>query len=207
MIITKDMLNQKVSREMFPTRLDSATDLYTYTDKGLVLYNIKPTTWNVLYPFFQQNNKFTMNDFNIENKDITYKELIDMYNDIYTTKYEIEKGFNEEKRKQVLVEEFNEIFGVNGTTISKKLDSHYELKYSKSQNVYTLYYLESYIANGINNIDKLLNQKVYKQEFLSLKEYPIPKEINGVKLVDGLSLLNDQEKLNILKSNKIETIK
>ena len=207
MIITKDMLNQKVPREMFPTRLDSATDLYTYTDKGLVLYNIKPTTWNVLYPFFQQNNKFTMDDFNIENKDITYKELIDTYNDIYATKYEIEKGFNEEKRKQVLVEEFNEIFGVNGTTISKKLDSHYELKYSKSQHVYTLYYLESYVANGINNIDKLLNQKVYKQEFLSLKEYPIPKEINSVKLVDSLSLLNDQEKLNILKSNKIEMIK
>lgn len=192
---------------MFPTRLDSATDLYTYTDKGLVLYNIKPTTWNVLYPFFQQHNKFTMNDFNIENKDITYKELIDLYNDIYTTKYEIEKGFNEEKRKQVLIEEFNETFGVNETTISKRLASHYELKYSKSQNVYTLYYLESYIANEVNNIDKLLNQKVYQQEFLSLKEYPIPKEINGVKLVDSLSLLNDPEKLNILKSNKIETIK
>ncbi len=207
MIITKDMLNQKVPREMFPTRLDSATDLYTFTDKGLVLYNIKPTTWNVLYPFFQQNNKFTMNGFNIENKDITYKELIDIYNDIYTTKYEIEKGFNEEKRKQVLIEEFNETFGVNETTISKRLDSHYELKYSKSQNVYTLYYLESYIANEVNNIDKLLNQKVYQQEFLSLKEHPIPKEINGVKLVDSLLLLNDPEKLNILKSNKIETIK
>lgn len=206
MIITKDILNQKVPKEMFPTRLDSATDLYTFTDKGLVLYNIKPTTWNVLYPFFQQNNKFTMNDFNIENKDITYKELIDLYNDIYTTKYEIEKGFNEERRKQVLIEEFNKIFGVNGTTISEKLDSHYELKYSKSQNVYTLYYLESYIANEVNSIDKLLNQKVYQQEFLSLEEYPIPKEINGVKLVDGLSLLNDTEKLDILKSNKIETI-
>lgn len=207
MIITKDMLNKKVPREMFPTRLDSATDLYTYTDKGLVLYNIKPTTWNVLYPFFQQNNKFTMNDFNVKNKELTYKELIDIYNNIYTTKYEIEKGFNEEKRKQVLVEEFNEIFGVNGTTISEKLDCHYELKYSKSQNVYTFYYLESYITNGVNNIDKLLNQKVYQQEFLSLKDYPIPKEINGVKLVDSLSLLNDQEKLSILKSNKIETIK
>lgn len=208
MIITKDMLNQKVSREMFPTRLDSATDLYTYTDKGLVLYNIKPTTWNVLYPFFQQNNKFTMDDFNVENKDITYKELIDTYNDIYTTKYEIEKGFNEEKRKQILVEEFNEIFGVNGTTISKKLDSHYELKYSKSQNVYTLYYLENYIANGVDSIDKLLNQKVYQQEFLSLEEYPISKEINEVKVDDALlSILDNKEKLSILKSNKIGMIK
>jgi len=148
-----------------------------------------------------------MNDFNFENKDITYKELIDIYNDIYTTKYEIEKGFNEEKRKQVIIEEFNENFEVNETTISKRFDSHYELKYSKSQNVYTLYYLESYIANKVNNIDKLLNQKIYQQEFLRLKEHPIPKEINGVKLVDSLSLLNDPEKLIILKSNKIETNK
>lgn len=207
MIITKDMLNQKVPRKMFPTRLDSATDLYTYTDKGLLLYNIKPTTWNVLYPFFGQNNKFTINDFNIENKDLTYKELIDIYNDIYTMKYEGEKGFNESKRKQVLIEEFNETFGVDETIISEKLDFHYELKYSKSQNVYTLYYLESYIVNKVNSVDKLLNQKVYQQEFLSLEEYPIPKEINGVKLVDSLSLLNDTEKLSLLKSNKIEMIK
>ncbi len=206
MIITRNILNQKVPREMFPTRLDSATDLYTYTDKGLVLYNIKPTTWNVLYPFFQQNNKFTVNDFNVENKDITYQELIDIYNDIYTKKYEIENGFHEEKRKQVLVEEFNETFGVDGTIISEKLDSHYELKFSKSQNVYTLYYLESYVANEINDIDKLLKQQVYQQEFLNLEEYPIPKEINGVKLVDSLFILDDKEKLEILKSNKIGII-
>ena len=206
MIITTDMLDKKVPSEIFPGRLDSATDLYIYTDKGLVLYNVKPTTWNVLYPFFQQNNKFTMNDFKVENKELTYKELIDIYKDIYTMQYEIEKGFDEERRKQVLIEEFDEIFGVNGTTISEKLDSHYELKYSKSQNIYTLYYLESYIANEINGIDKLLNQKVYQQEFLNLEECPIPKEINGVKLVDSLSLLNDTEKVDILKSNKIETI-
>ena len=28
MIITKEMLNKKVSKEMFPTRFDSAPDLY-----------------------------------------------------------------------------------------------------------------------------------------------------------------------------------
>ena len=33
MIITKNMLNEKVPLEMIPTRLDSATDLYTYTIK------------------------------------------------------------------------------------------------------------------------------------------------------------------------------
>jgi len=200
MIITKDMFKQKVPREMFPTRLDSATDLYTYTDKGLILYNINPDTWNVLYPFFQQNNKFTMDDFSVVDKDITYGELIDIYKDIYTRKYEKEMGFDEEKRKEVLIKEFSDSFGVNGVSIDMRVDFHYELKYSKSKNVYTLYYLESYVAKSVNDVDKLLNQKIYQQEFLNLDSRTIPLEINGVKLVDSLSLLNDSKKLAVVKN-------
>lgn len=195
------MLNQKVPKEIMPSRLDSATDLYTNTKDGLILYNIKPDTWNILYPFFQQENKFTIDLYKIENKDITYQELIDLYNDIYNNEYVTKRGFNEEKRKQVLVEEFNKTFNVSGTKISKKLDSHYELKYSKSKDVYTLYYLESYIASDIGDVNKLLNQKVYKQELLNLDNTPIIKEINGVKLVDSLSILNDVNKLNIVREN------
>lgn len=201
MIITKDMLNQKVPKEIMPSRLDSATDLYTNTKDGLILYNIKPDTWNVLYPFFQQENKFTIDLYKIESEDITYQELIDLYNDIYNNEYVTKRGFNEEKRKQVLVEEFNETFNVSGTKISKKLDSHYELKYSKSKNVYTLYYLESYIASSIDDVNKLLNQNIYKQELLNLNKTPIIKKINGVKLVDSLSILNDVNKLSMVREN------
>lgn len=201
MIITEDMLNQKVPKEIMPSRLDSATDLYTNTKDGLILYNIKPDTWNVLYPFFQQENKFTIDLYKIENKAITYQELIDLYNDIYNNEYVTKRGFNEEKRMQVLVEEFNETFNVSGTKISKKLDSHYELKYSKSKDVYTLYYLESHIASDVGDVKKLLNQKVYKQELLNLDNIPITKEINGIKLVDSLSILNDVNKLSIVKEN------
>lgn len=195
------MLNQKVPKEIMPSRLDSATDLYTNTKDGLILYNIKPDTWNVLYPFFQQENKFTIDLYKIESEDITYQELIDLYNDIYNNEYVTKRGFNEEKRKQVLVEEFNETFNVSGTKISKKLDSHYELKYSKSKNVYTLYYLESYIASSIDDVNKLLNQNIYKQELLNLNKTPIIKKINGVKLVDSLSILNDVNKLSMVREN------
>ncbi len=201
MIITEDMLKQKVPKEFIPSRLDSATDLYINTTNGLILYNIKPDTWNVLYPFFQQENKFTIDLYKIENKEITYQELIDLYNDVYTNEYVIKMGFNEEKRKQVLIDEFNRIFNVRGTKIGTKLNSHYELKYFKSKNVYTLYYLESYIANDIDDINKLLSQKVYKQEFLNLDSIPIVKEVNGVKLVDSLSMLNDTYKLSIVRDN------
>lgn len=203
MIITKDMLSQTVPKEIMPSRLDSATDLYINTKDGLILYNIKPDTWNVLYPFFQQENKFTIDLYKIEHNDITYQELINLYNDIYYNEYVTKMGFNEEKRKQVLVEEFNKTFNVSGTKISKKLDSHYELKYSKSKEVYTLYYLESYIASDVGDVKKLLNQKVYRQELLNLDKPFIVKEINGVKLVDSLSILDDVNKLSIIKENTL----
>ncbi len=203
MIITKDMYDKKVPKEMIPKRLDSATDLYTNTKKGLTLYNIKPDTWNVLYPFFQQGNKFTMDDFEVLNDDLTFGELINLYMDIYHKYYELELGFYEEKRKSVLTQEFNETFGVSGTKISKKLDAHYELKFSKSKNVYTLYYLESYIASYIDDVDKLLNQSVYAQELLDLSQFPIPKEVNGVKLVDSLSILNDLDNLNLVRNSEL----
>lgn len=204
MIITKNMLNEKVPLEMIPTRLDSATDLYTYTKNGLLLYNINPNTWNVLYPFFQQANKFTIDSYEIENKNITYKDLIEIYNNVYNTEYVAKRGFDENTRKQVLIDEFNKTFGVSGTKISDKLDSHYELKYSKSKNVYTLYYLESYIANNIDDVDKLLNQKVYEQEILSLNKYPLDKEINGIKVVDSIVLLDDKTKLDLVKKNILQ---
>ena len=204
MIITKNMLNEKVPLDMIPTRLDSATDLYTYTKHGLILYNINPSTWNVLYPFFQQTNKFTIDSYEIENKNITYKDLIEIYNNVYNTEYVVKRGFNENKRKQVLIDEFNKTSGVSDTTIRTKLDSHYELKYSKSKNVYTLYYLESYIANNIDDIDKLLNQNVYKQEILNLNKYPVDKEINGIKVADSLELLDDKIKLDLVKKNILQ---
>lgn len=178
MIITKDMYDKKVPKEMVPKRLDSVTDLYTNTKKGLTLYNIKPDTWNVLYPFFQQGNKFTMDDFEVLNDNLTFGELINLYVDIYHKYYELELGLDEEKRKSVLIQEFNDTFGVSGTKISRKLDVHYELKFSKSKNVYA-------------------------QELLNLSQYPIPNEVNGVKLVDSLSILNDLDNLNLVRNSEL----
>lgn len=87
---------------MIPTRLDSATDLYTYTKHGLILYNINPSTWNVLYPFFQQTNKFIIDSYEIENKNITYKDLIEIYNNIYNTEYVAKKALMSLKENKFL---------------------------------------------------------------------------------------------------------
>ena len=55
MIITKNILDEKVPVDQMPTRLDSALNLYTNVNyegnKGIVLYNVNPDTWNCLYPF------------------------------------------------------------------------------------------------------------------------------------------------------------
>ena len=61
MIITKNILNEQVSKEMIPTRLDSAMILYTnvsYNNKsGIIVYNTNPNTWNCLYSFYELNHK------------------------------------------------------------------------------------------------------------------------------------------------------
>jgi hypothetical protein len=144
-----------------------------------------------------------LDNFKVLNDDLTFRELINLYVDIYHKYYELELGFDEKKRKLILTQEFNETLGVSGTKISEKLDSHYELKFSKSKNVYTLYYLESYIASYIDDVDILLNQKVYSQELLDLSQYPISKEVNGVKLVDSLSILDDLNNLNLVRNSEL----
>ena len=57
---------------------------------------------------------------------------------------------------------------------------------------------------GVDDIDKLLNQNVYKQEILNLNKYPLDKEINGIKVVDSVALLDDKTKLDLVKKNILQ---
>ena len=81
MIITKDILDEKVPTVILPTRLDSAMNLYTNVNinrkSGIIVYNTNPGTWNTLYPFYEQNHKFTMDNYRFEKENITYRELIE----------------------------------------------------------------------------------------------------------------------------------
>ena len=78
MIITKEMLNKNVPKDMMPTRLDSALNLYTNisykNEKGIILYNTNPDTWNCLYPFYELNHKFTIDNYKFSNENPTYGE-------------------------------------------------------------------------------------------------------------------------------------
>ena len=151
MIITKDILNQKVPKEMMPTRLDNAMNLYTNISvgnkSGIIVYNTNPDTWNCLYSFYELNHKFTIDSYKFSKDDLTYKELIDEYQKVYKDIHENQNGNKKDIREQILIDEYKKTFNLNNVVISDELLPIYELKYSKSKNVWTLYYFENYILD------------------------------------------------------------
>lgn len=207
MIITKDILDEKVPTEILPTRLDSAMNLYTNVNinrkSGIIVYNTNPDTWNTLYPFYEQNHKFTMDNYRFEKENITYRELIEEYQKIYHKIYEIEKKNTKSVRIKTLLDEYKKTFNLKAVHIGDELLPIFELKYSKRKNVWTLYYFENYVADKIDDLDTLLNQKIYDQKKLSLD--PNIKELDGVELTSNIPyLLSLQQNIEKLKSNVIE---
>lgn len=207
MIITKEILNQKVPKDMIPTRLDSALNLYTNihykNETGIIVYNTNPETWNCLYSFYELNHKFTIDNykFNVENPN--YGELIEEYKSVYQKVYEQEKGYTKESRVNTLINEFKKTFNLDNVNVSDELEPIFELKYSKSKNVWTLYYFENYVANKVDNLDDLLNQSLYEQKILPLNSSI--NEINGVDLTSNIPyLLSIESNIEKLNNNLIE---
>lgn len=202
MIITKDILSQNVPKEMLPTRLDSALNLYCNVSienkSGIVVYNINPDTWNCLYPFYELNHKFTIDNYTFNKENITYKELIDEYQKAFKNIHELQNGNTKDIRKETLIEAYKKTFNLTNVVINDELSPIYELKYSKSKNVWTLYYFENYVASKIRNINTLLNQNLYEQKILPLNSYI--KELDGINLVSNIPYLLSI-KSNILKLN------
>lgn len=206
MIITTNMLNNLVPKEKMPTRLDSALNLYTNVSyknkKGILLYNTNPTTWNSLYPFYELNHKFTFDNFYLNNENVTYGMLINEYIRIYHKEYE-EKGYTKENRIRTLKEEYIKTFNLKDVKINAELTPVYELKYSKSKNVWTLYYFENYVANKVDTLDDLLNQKIYDQKILSLDS--MLDKIDGIEIISNLPyILSISTNIEILNQNLLE---
>lgn len=198
MIITQDMLDKKVPKDMMPTRLDSALNLYINinykSEKGIIVYNTNPNTWNCLYPFYELNHKFTIDKYKFNNESLTYGELIEEYKSVYQKVYEQENGFKKETRINILINEFKKTFNLKNVKISDELEPIFELKYSKSKNVWTLYYFENYVANRINDIHILLNQNLYEQKILPLD--------SSIQTIDGIDIASNVPYLLSIESNR-----
>lgn len=207
MIITKEILKEKVPKEMVPTRLDSALNLYTnvhyLNKKGIILYNVNPSTWNCLYSFYELNHKFTIDNYNFNKDNPTYGELIEEYKAIYQKVYEQEKGYTKERRMNTLSEEFKKTFKLESVNICDELEPIFELKYSKSKNVWTLYYFENYVANHVDNTNDLLNQNLYEQKILPLDFSH--NQLEGIDIASNISyLLSIDTNIKKLENNLIE---
>lgn len=197
MIITKNVLDDQVPKEMMPTRLDSAMNLYTnvsYNGKiGIIVYNTNPDTWNCLYSFYELNHKFTIDEYNFTKENITYRELIEEYQKVYKKIYEAEKGNTKDIRKQILIDEYKRTFSLRDVNISTELLPIFELKYSKSKNVWTLYYFENYVVDRVNDFSELINQKLYEQKIMPLD--------SSIRELDGVELASDIQYLLSIESN------
>ena len=207
MTITKNILDEKVPKEMMPTRLDSAINLYTNINyngqSGIIVYNTNPTTWNCLYSFYELNHKFTIDEYKFPKEDITYRELIDEYQNVYQEVYEKKEGNTKNVRKQTLIDEYKKTFSLENVHINDELLPIYELKYSKSKNVWTLYYLENYVADKVDNLDDLLSQKIYEQKILPLD--PSIEKVDGIGLISNIPyLLSIDSNIEKLKNNTIK---
>ncbi len=207
MIITKEILNQKVPKDTIPTRLDSALNLYTNVhyknETGIIVYNTNPDTWNCLYSFYELNHKFTIDKFNFNNQNPTYGELIEEFKSVYQKIYEQEKGYTKEARINILINEFKKTFNLENVNVGDELEPIFELKYSKSKNMWTLYYFENYVANKVENISDLLNQSIYEQKILPLDSSI--NQIDGIDVISNISyLLSLGSNIEKLNNNLIE---
>lgn len=207
MIITKEILDQKVPKDVIPTRLDSALNLYTNihlkNETGIIVYNTNPDTWNCFYPFYELNHKFTIDNYNFNIENPTYRELIGEYRLVYQKVYEQEKGYTKESRINTLINEFKKTFNLDHVNISGELEPIFELKYSKSKDVWTLYYFENYVANKVDNMKDLLSQNLYEQKIL-----PLDSSISQIDRMDVTSnipyLLSIESNIEKLNNNLID---
>lgn len=209
MIITKEILDDIVPLEMMPTRLDSAINLYTninYNENnGIILYNINPTTWNCLYSFYEMNHKFTIDKYIFSKEKMTYGELIEEYQKVYKEIYEEQNGNTKEKRIEILSNEFIKTFDLDEVTIKEELTPIFELKYSKSKHVWTLYYFENYLASNVKSLDRLFSQELYEQKVLPLDSKEI--QIDGIEITTNIKyLLSIEENIDKLKNNTLRLI-
>lgn len=102
-----------------------------------------------------------------------------------------------------MIDEYKRTFNLNYVHISDELLPIFELKYSKSKNVWTLYYFENYVADSVNNFGDLLNQKIYEQKILPLDSSI--KEIDGVELASNIPyLLSIKSNVEILSNSLIK---
>ena len=165
--ITDDILNDKIQHK--PSRFDMAINFYCCIEKDnknyLVAYYYNPA-WNLYYPFYDDVNKTPIIKQSISN---TYKQLIQEANQTISINLD-EKILLAQKR-------FRELVGCDCKVIQSKTKELFELKYSKTANLYSIYKLYNFIITEVKDLNAILNPQNLKCELFDLDN------LDGTKLV------------------------
>ncbi|MCX8074198.1 MAG: hypothetical protein N2749_01245 [Clostridia bacterium] len=201
-IITEDILKNEIPEEISPRNLDSATNLLVNVRhngvEGMIVLNPSPDVWKTWYSFYDSKNKYiTKYDF----KSKTYEELIEEYEKIFERNAKAK-----EKRIECAKNVFGDLYKVSDLHVieSDKIKPIYQLRYSKTSNMWTIYKIEFFIVTKVDNKYNLMEQRSIEQTILPFK-YDVDTLLNGLPITDSIKLvLKDLEQLSELKKYIIE---
>lgn len=209
--ITNQMImnRESVPNEIIPTRLAVATNVIFVTEDStteemsILLYNYDPIKWNQLYPYFVSHN--APYDFKSKN----YTDLVNEFHQAL-----LEKDFTKEKRLINTKQEFCKTINQEDVVFLAEsfIEDEYWIKYSKSQDVWTIYLMEFYQVSELKNTlekaifhqsDKTLMPINHNNLEVILKE----EKYNDVPIIDNtIDILKNTELLNKLKKNAIKIV-
>ena len=184
--ITNDLLDKKVENK--PSRFDMAINFYCCLEKDkkyyLVAYYYNPA-WNLYYPFYDDVNKTPIIK---ESKANTYKELVQETNQII--------NIDLDEKLELAHKRFIELIGCDCKVMQAKTKELFELKYSKTANLYSVYKLYNFIITEVEDLKTILNPQNLKCEMFDLDN------LDNTKLVSNAIWFCEQS-INELKENAI----
>lgn len=188
--ITNNLLNKKIQHK--PSRFDMAINFYCCLEKEnkyyLVAYYYNPA-WNLYYPFYDDINKTPIIQ---ESKANTYRELIQETNQII--------DIDLDDKIKLAQNRFKELVGCNCNVIQSKTKELFELKYSKTANMYSVYKLYNFIITEVEDLKIILNPQNLKCEIFDIDN------LDNTKLVSN-AIWFCKESSEELKKHAIKIIK
>ena len=190
--ITNDLLDKKVENK--PSRFDMAINFYCCLEKDnkyyLVAYYYNPA-WNLYYPFYDDVNKTPILQ---ESKANTYKELIQETNQIV--------DIDLDEKLELAHKRFIELIGCDCNVMQAKTKEMFELKYSKTANLYSIYKLYNFIITEVEDLKRILNPLKLKCEIFDIDNLDKTKLVSNAVWFCEQSLAELKEKSLKMKSMK-----
>lgn len=201
---TPEFLSTSIPTECIPRRFAIATNILLCADigdndKGFLVFNYEPEKWNQWYPYFSSIND--MYTFDV----VTYGDIVSIFEKNIMARIDVQTRIG--KAESSLLE----LLGITDGNIIVEdscIAPEMWLKYSKTQNLWTFYYIEFMQVKQLSNIDfKSLNPGVF--DFIPLTKNVIDGILNtgkylGIDVVDNtLDIIKDEYILKKIMDSSI----